>query len=346
MRLDAYLNYSRDLQEAYHSRASQNRWWIYVAGTLGLATIAVSGGLAAAAASTTAIAIVAISGGFSSGFFAFLGNDILAGNYTAAANSVDDAIASAAVSKADSDQCAAAYVALVKGVSVAATQLEEDRTMSAAEALKRANTEKATLSKQTDIVVRDLRAAQTESSIALPRLPPSITAIKPDSINPASPVPVTLTVSNVNDNITRVDLKVKLVSDGVAIQVAAPPAATSQPNVYEVRFMPPKDPPSPQPPDGYSPELVVQGSGTIRGNVKLKYSTGLSQSEAARALQTFLNAPGLSEEEKVQRLKSIQEAIKAEGAPPPAAIASFITDRRPETEELRVKVAKRLGLIP
>src|SRR5215813_1954340 len=180
MRLDEYLNYSRDLQEAYHSRASQNRWWIYVAGTLGLVTIAVSGGLAAAAASTTAIAIVAISGGFTSSFFAFLGNDVLAGNYTAAANSVDLAIAAAAVNKADSDQCAAAYVALVKGVSAASTQLEEDRTMSAAEALKRANTEKATLSRQTDIAVKELQAAQTESSIALPRLPPLITGIKPD----------------------------------------------------------------------------------------------------------------------------------------------------------------------
>ena len=107
--------------------------------------------------------------------------------------------------------------------------------MSAAEALKRANTEKATLSRQTDIAVKELQAAQTESSIALPRLPPLITGIKPDSINPASPVPVTLTVSNVNDNITRFDLKVKL--DGVAIQVDAPPAATGRPNVYEVRFM-------------------------------------------------------------------------------------------------------------
>jgi hypothetical protein len=274
MRLDAYVNYSRDLQEAYHSRASQNRWWIYVAGTLGLATIAVSGGLAAAAASTTAIAIVAISGGFTSSFFAFLGNDVLAGNYTAAANSVDDAIAAAAVSKADADRCAEAYVALVKGVSAAATQLEEDRTMSAADALKRANAEKATLSRQKDIALRDLQAAQTESSIALPRLPPSITGIDPSSINPASPVPVTLTVSNVNDNITRFDLKVKL--DGVAIQVDAPPAATDRPNVYKVKFMPPKDPPSPQPPDGYSPELVVQGlqgSVTIRGNVKLKYTS-------------------------------------------------------------------------
>src|SRR5262249_19004262 len=70
MRLDKYLNYSRDLQEAYHSRASQNRWWIYVAGTLGLATIAASGGLAAAAVSTTTIAIVAFAGGFYSSFFA------------------------------------------------------------------------------------------------------------------------------------------------------------------------------------------------------------------------------------------------------------------------------------
>src|SRR5262249_32945550 len=160
-----------------------------------------------------AIAIVAISGGFTSSFFAFLGNDVLAGNYTAAANSVDLAIAAAAVNKADSDQCAAAYVALVKGVSAASTQLEEDRTMSAAEALKRKNREKATLSRQTDIAEKDLRAPQTESSIPLPRFPPLITGIKPDSINPANPELVTLTVSNVNDNITRFDLKVKL--DGV-----------------------------------------------------------------------------------------------------------------------------------
>jgi hypothetical protein len=272
MRLDAYVNYSRDLQEAYHSRATQNRWWIYVAGTLALATMAASGGLAAAAASTTTIAIVAISGGFSSSFFAFLGNDVLAEVYTAAANSVDDAIADAALNKADADRCAAAYVALVKGVSGAATQLEEARTTSAVAALKRANAEKATLSAQKDIALKDLHAAQTKSSVVVIS-PPSITDIVPTTpIDPASPVPVTLTVSNVNfDTIARVDLKVKLVSDGVAIQVDAPPAATDRPNIYKVRFMPPKDPPSPQPPDGYSPELVVKESLTIRGNVKLKY---------------------------------------------------------------------------
>ena len=270
MRLDKYLNYSRDLQEAYHSRASQNRWWIYVAGTLGLATIAASGGLAAAAVSTTTIAIVAFAGGFYSSFFAFLGNGVLAGNYTAAANSVDDAVAAAAVNKADAEGCAAAYVALVKGVSAAATQLEEDRTTSAIDALKRANAEKAILSAKVDT----LQAALTKSSVVVSSRP-LITGTDPSSIDPASPVPVTLTVSNVNfDTVARVDLKVKLVSDGVAvaIQVVEPPTATDRPNVYKVRFMPPKDPPSPQPPDGYSLELVVRESLTIEGNVRLKYS--------------------------------------------------------------------------
>ena len=235
MRLDAYVNYSRDLQEAYHSRASQNRWWIYVAGTLGLATIAASGGLAAAAASTTAIAIVSISGGFASSFFAFLGNDVLAGNYTAAANSVDGAIAAAAVNKADAEGCAAAYVALVKGVSAAATQLEGDRTTSAVDALKRANEEKATLSKQNDVALKALRDAQIRSSVVVSS-PASIIAIVPTTpINPASPVPVTLTVRNVNfDTVARVDLKVKLVSDGVAIQVAAPPVpVATDPNLVK-----------------------------------------------------------------------------------------------------------------
>ena len=94
---------------------------------------------------------------------------------------------------------------------------------------------------------------------------------------------------------------------------------------------------------GITKAVGVKADEAERG---LAVAIGLSQSEAARALQTFLNDPGLSEDEKIRRLKAIQEAIKAEGASPPAAIASFITDRRPETEELRVKVARRLRLIP
>ena len=159
-RLDEYLDYSRDLQEAYHSRATQNRWWIYVAGTLGLATIAASGGLAAAAVSTTTIAVVAFAGGFYSSFFAFLGNDRLAEVYTTAANSVDAAIANASeiVNKANGD-CAAAYVALVKAVSAAATQLETDRTTSAEAALIRAKLENAALKD----ALKDLQEANKSS---------------------------------------------------------------------------------------------------------------------------------------------------------------------------------------
>ena len=276
MRLDEYLNYSRDLQEAYHSRASQNRFWIYVAGTLGLATIAASGGLAAAAVSTTTIAIVAFAGGFYSSFFAFLGNTDLAQDYTTAADAVSTADSNARAAAAlDEAQCAKAYADLVKAVSDAANQLEEARTTSAVAALKRANEQKANLNTNLDSARKELQAAQTKLSILVPSTLPSITGIDPTSpIDPASPIPVTLTVSNADFRaIAQVDLKVKLVSDGVAIQVQvdAPPAATDQPNGYKVRFTPPKNPPSP-PPDGYSPVLVVKESYTIGGNVKLKYS--------------------------------------------------------------------------
>src|SRR5437016_2343240 len=46
----AYVVYAQQLEESYYSRATQNRWWIYFAGILGLGTIAATGGLAAASA--------------------------------------------------------------------------------------------------------------------------------------------------------------------------------------------------------------------------------------------------------------------------------------------------------
>src|SRR5262245_55109851 len=156
--LNEYMNYSRDLQEAYHSRATQNRWWIYFAATLGLATIAATAGMAAAAVSTTTIALVSISRGFTSGFFAFLGNDILAEDYTTAATSVDEAMADVPqiVKKADKGACADAYAKLVKKVSDAATQLEKDRTTSAQAALLRAKTENKQLNEETKKALEDL----------------------------------------------------------------------------------------------------------------------------------------------------------------------------------------------
>ena len=40
---EGLVNYSVALQEAYHSRATQNRFWIYAAGTVALGTVAATG---------------------------------------------------------------------------------------------------------------------------------------------------------------------------------------------------------------------------------------------------------------------------------------------------------------
>jgi hypothetical protein len=80
----------------------------------------------------------------------------------------------------------------------------------------------------------------------------------------------------------------------------------------------------------------------------LAIATGLSQSEAARALRAYANEPGLSQEEGDARFDKIIQAYKDVGGPNPEGlvVGSFIRDKRPETEEWQVKVARRLGLIP
>ena len=231
--------------------------------------------MAAAAVSTTTIAVVSIAGGFTSGFFAFVGNDRLAEVYTEAANSVDVAIADASgiVKLAESGHCADAYVVLVKKVSAAATQLEEDRTTSAQAALLRAKTENKKLKEETYKALEDLKAAQTRSSVLPLQELPLITDVDPRLVDPASLKPITLTVSNVDfKKFAQVDFEVRLVTSGPKIPVDAPPSPDpKKPNVYTLRFMPPKDPPTPLSPDGYSPELVVKDSLTIKSNVKLRY---------------------------------------------------------------------------
>ena len=87
-----YFIYAQELQEAYHARASQNRAWIYIAGILGLGTVAATGGLGAAtAASAGTLALLSVSGGFTTGVFATLDNATLADMYTIAANRLDTA---------------------------------------------------------------------------------------------------------------------------------------------------------------------------------------------------------------------------------------------------------------
>src|SRR5262245_46536466 len=63
----SYSSYAQALQEAYHSRASQNRGWLYVAGILGLGVAAASGGLAVAGVAAGTLGLLAISGGFAAG---------------------------------------------------------------------------------------------------------------------------------------------------------------------------------------------------------------------------------------------------------------------------------------
>src|SRR5262245_34415529 len=91
--LQRYVNYAVDLKEAYRTRATQNRTWIYVAGITGLGVAAASGGLAAAGAAAVTIGLLAISGGFTAGVFATIDNAELANVYTVAANDIGTAVA-------------------------------------------------------------------------------------------------------------------------------------------------------------------------------------------------------------------------------------------------------------
>jgi hypothetical protein len=76
----------------------------------------------------------------------------------------------------------------------------------------------------------------------------------------------------------------------------------------------------------------------------LTFATGLSQSEAARGLRAFANAPGLTEAEKDTRQEHIERAYKDVGGPDPEKlnIGSFIRDTRPETAIWQAKVFRRL----
>ena len=145
------VEYSQNLQEAYHSRATQNRFWIYAAGTLGLATIAATGGLGAAGASTLTVTLVATSGGFASGFFALLDNATLADVYTISANSIADGLQKAREQVYgdpwNPDRCTAALKTLDEAVTNAQTTLERARTDAAVAALIRAKAQAQELEK-------------------------------------------------------------------------------------------------------------------------------------------------------------------------------------------------------
>jgi hypothetical protein len=156
----AYVEYARNLQEAYHSRATQNRWWIYGAGIIGLGAVAAGAGLAAASAATVGtMALLGIGGGFSAGVFATLDNSTLADIYTIAAIRVDTALKDAYEKLpvdargnryADYTKCNEALRSLRGAVSDARSRLERARTDSAMAAVERALHQQQVLRKLTE----------------------------------------------------------------------------------------------------------------------------------------------------------------------------------------------------
>src|SRR5262249_30335758 len=94
--LTDYIKYAVNLKEAYRTRATQNRSWIYVAAFTGLGVAAASGALAAATAvAAGTLALLAISGGFTASTFATIDNSELANVYTVAANDIGMALSNA-----------------------------------------------------------------------------------------------------------------------------------------------------------------------------------------------------------------------------------------------------------
>ena len=145
---EKYVTYSQQLQEAYHSRATQNRGWIYVAGILGLGVAAASGALAAATAvGAGTLALLAVSGGFAAGSFVTINNPYLAETYTIAANRVDAALKESEAKRLSTagEDCKEALAHLKTGIWEARTKLEESRTNNAVGALDRAKRQQESL---------------------------------------------------------------------------------------------------------------------------------------------------------------------------------------------------------
>jgi hypothetical protein len=151
-RLTAYIAYAVDLKEAYRTRATQNRTWLYVAGIVGLGVAAASGGLGIAGAAAGTIALLSVSGGFTAGAFATINNSELADVYTVASNDINSATAFVQARIRSGchweKDCSGLLAYLLEAVTTARNTLETARTASAAGALARATAQKKLLDDQ------------------------------------------------------------------------------------------------------------------------------------------------------------------------------------------------------
>jgi hypothetical protein len=268
-----YTRYAMDLKEAYRTRTTQNRTWIYVAGITGLGVAAASGALAAATAvAAGTLALLAISGGFAAGTFMTIDNPELANVYNMAGNQIGTALAAAesqVLLAPEPKDCSAALATLVTAVSDARNTLETARTNSAAGALVRAQ---AGVRAVTEPTANPLGASLTHVT-----LNGEITAMNTVTSGPV-PVPadglLTLTVKNVplesvQPKEIRVAIGSKILDMATAFPIKKPGAFE-----YDVKVQVPSTPPDAA--KEYAPFLVLgpskQRIPTAAGSeLKLKY---------------------------------------------------------------------------
>jgi hypothetical protein len=164
-----YVVYAQKLQEAYYSRASQNRWWIYVAAITGLGAAAATGGLAAAgAAGVGTLALLGISGGFAAGAFGTLENTELAKMYTLSANSLDKALLRADATLKGVAQVPAAEARLARLEKRRAAATDDATRASLARSIERA-TKSLEMARDKEQAARNGQALCVDAVLALRR---------------------------------------------------------------------------------------------------------------------------------------------------------------------------------
>ncbi len=253
-----HVDYTQKLLEAYHSRATHNRMWIYVAGILGLGAAAASGGLGVVAASVTTIALLSISGGFAAASFATIDNQDLAKIYTIAANRVDaafkDADAQLRISGdkktryEDQEACSRALATLKQGLWDARTMLEQARTNSAVAALVRAREEQKVLA---EVIAGAQDADPTRITLSA-----DITEVTPESMTKREATEITLKVVNIRlDRVAMADVKVVLGTKEIDLSAPPTPEGSDQ-TTWDVKFTAPAQPPNTSQ-TVYAPTLLV-----------------------------------------------------------------------------------------
>jgi hypothetical protein len=269
-----YEKYTLELEEAYHSRATQNRFWIYASGTTALGTAAATAGVAALAASSSGtLVLLPIAGAFASSVFAVVDNPTLADIYTIAAGKLETAVqvaearltvGSGGSSRySDSKACADAYVYLRGAVADAKNDLERARTDAAAAALQRS----AAQVKQLNTVVNEIQDQHVEQALRNA----VITDIDISTPADGKGREVKLTVSNVKGCPSIAPGKLNVQLDKQTLSLSSIGCGLDGSSMI-VKFIAPDTLPTT---GDHSPTLLLVGTQTVIPNVsgkKLKYT--------------------------------------------------------------------------